>query len=655
MKCSYIFAHSLPWSREGPTALPRDFHPNEERGMADPRRNIADQGSNPRRHSSGLVGRPAQRDGGEYQPIQNSQDSLPGYDSKNNPLLSKELPGFGEPQQKKYIDFTDTTAFLGTFAVFLAAFFAVSPFTSTPWRLGLTRQFQVIGLLLSAMNLCFLSLASKVFVLVEARFGPSYLQNYDAIICNSFIKSKTSIIWRGILILVAIVPVALSLAYKEFNHGTGHLAIGNKTGNYYGLFAPAGLQDRFVGLAYFMNTTVSFSGAIFDDPPMPSLPSAYGFNTLLLSNTSSAKLDAPSPEYVLAIQRRLMVDEAYNLTADVYATVTSYNNSVESHRDDDEFWNYYLSQMHDPPNQYLSQPNPSGDNSKDSYLESKLSGQDLYNGQSMSLLINSFFSTNTSWMFFAFIPTVLEYSNVSVHAEVFRQQAMLYHTRRENCTGTWRITYNSIQLVSGVCNKPPLPDERQNLFTSATMALPQWYMTSLTEFLGPFTHGTRNQSHWLMPASCTVFAGMYWSRATAFNVVGLLGLDTTTDSSKQATADTYYLVSDNAISSRPTMNSAPLLYLTLAVYPVLTALLLISTLLMYNTPLDSGFGMIALLAGVRTETLKLLNGASRSGKLKKSIRVTIDVHKSFTDKDLKNQHNEYVLDEYSRSKAAPPM
>ena len=630
--------------------------------MADPRRNIPDHGSNPRRHSSGLALRPARRDSGEYQPVQNSQDSPPeepGYNSNHDSLLTKDLPGFGEPRRKKYTDFADTTAVLGTLAVFLAAFITVSPSTSTPWRLGLTRQFQVIGFLLSAMNQCFLSLAPKVFVLIEARLGPSYLQNYDAIPCNSFIKTKTSIIWRGILIVVAIVPIALSLAYKEFSHGTGHLAIGNKTGSYYGLFPPAGLQDRLVGLAYFMNTTVSFSGAIFDDPPMPSLPSAYGFNTLLLSNTSSAKLDAPSPEYVLAIQGNLMVNEAYNLTADVYATVTSYNDSVDSHRDDDEFWNYYLSQMHDPPDQYLSQPNPSGNDSKDSYLESKLSGQDLYNGVSMSLLINSFFSTNTSWIFFAFIPTDLEYSNVSVHAEVFRKQAMLYHTRRESCTGTWRITYNSIQLLSGVCNKPPLPDERQNLFRNATLALPQWYMTSLSEFLGPFTQGARNQSHWLMPASCTVFAGMYWSRLTAFNVVGLLGLNVTTnqalDSSIQATADSYYLVVDNATSSRPTMNSAPLLYLTLAVYPALTALLLLSTLLTYNAPLDSGFGTIALLAGVRTETLKLLKGASLSGKLKKSIRVTIDVHKSFTDKGLRNQHNEYILDGNPRSKAAPSM
>lgn len=184
----------------------------------------------------------------------------------------------------------------------------------------------------------------------------------------------------------------------------------------------------------------------------------------------------------------------------------------------------------------------------------------------MSLMKNSFYKTNTSWMFFAFIPTALQYSDDSVHAEAFRQRAMLYHTRRESCTGTWRIIYNSIQLLSGACNKPPLPDERQMVFTNATMVLPQWYMTSLAEFLGTFTLGARQQIHWLMPASCTVFAGMYWSRVTAFNVGALLGHNATTNQAlyfkKQATADIYYLVVDNITFSRPTMNATSLLYLT---------------------------------------------------------------------------------------------
>ena len=76
----------------------------------------------------------------------------------------------------------------------------------------------------------------------------------------------------------------------------------------------AGLEDRFVGLTFFANSTMSFTAAIFDDPPLPSFPSAYGYNTLLLSNISSAKLDTPSPEYVRTIQESLITDESYSLT-----------------------------------------------------------------------------------------------------------------------------------------------------------------------------------------------------------------------------------------------------------------------------------------------------------------------------------------------------
>ena len=381
-------------------------------------------------------------------------------------LRSREIPpSYGKPQRKKWVELTDILALISSLVLLIAAFITVSPSISTPWKLALTRQFQVLGFLLSAMNTCFLSIVPKVLVLLEARFGPSYLQNYDAVLRNSFIKDRTNLLWRGLLVIITIIPIALSLAYKEFSHGLSHNKVGNHTGSFYGFLPLAGLQDRLVGLTFFANTTVSFTAAI--------------------------------------------IDETYYLTADVLATVTSDNNLIEGFREDDDFWNYYLSQMHDPPDQYLNQPNPSGDDSKNSYLESKLSGQDLYTGISTSLLMNSFFLTNSSWMFFCFIHTDLEQGNPTEHANIFRQRALLHNTRRENCTGTWRITFYSIESVDGACNKPPLPDVQQSQLTNTSLALPQWYMTTLTEYLGVFTTSGRNNSHWFLPATCTIFAGMY--------------------------------------------------------------------------------------------------------------------------------------------------
>ncbi|KAL6716141.1 hypothetical protein ACLMJK_005707 [Lecanora helva] len=330
-----------------------------------------------------------------------------------------------------------------------------------------------------------------------------------------------------------------------------------------------------------------------------------------------------------------MPDETYSLTADVLATVTTYNNSVERLRGDDQFWNHYLSQMHDPPNQYLNQPNSSGNHAKDSYLKSKLSGQDLYNNFSLSVQANSFFLTNSSSWSFCFLPTNVENSDVTTRANTFRQQALLYHTRREKCTGTWRITYNSIELTRGACNKSPLPEDRQTLLTNATLALPQWYMTALSEYLGPFTDTERNNNHWLLPATCTIFAGVYRSCIAASNTMDPRGPTRTTDQAIQASphnmSETIYHVFDTTISSRRTMDTSPLLYLTLAIHPVLITSLFVVAILLRTLPLDSGFGTVTLLAGVRVETLKLPKGVSLSGKLVKPIHVRIKAESGSTN------------------------
>ena len=108
------------------------------------------------------------------------------------PLLPKDLPGFGEPPRKKLIEIADIVAVVVSLVLFAIVFMTVSSCTSLPWKLDLTRQLQIMGLLLSAMYQCLLSLAPKIFVLVEARFCHSYLQNYDAIPRNSFMKDNTS-------------------------------------------------------------------------------------------------------------------------------------------------------------------------------------------------------------------------------------------------------------------------------------------------------------------------------------------------------------------------------------------------------------------------------------------------------------------------------
>ncbi|CAD6594074.1 MAG: hypothetical protein ASARMPREDX12_008555 [Alectoria sarmentosa] len=569
----------------------------------------------------------------------------------NHESLLKDLPDLGKPRAKRQLDISDILAVFGSILCLALTYVTVSPSSSIPWRLGVTRQFQIVGFLLSLMNQCFLTIAPKFFLLVEARFGHSYLQNYDAILRSSSTLPSTGFIWRGILMTVVLLPIGLGLAYKEFDHGISQVHVSNGTGSFYGLSAPAGLQESGggVGLSFMANATASFYSATYNDPIIPSFPQAYGFNTLVLSNGSSAKLDGPFPSYVESIQQNLGAGEVYVLTAPILGTVTRYNDSIESHRDDNDFWNYYLNQMSGDALNY----SPDAQNT---YIESHIDRQDMYNQQFISILMNNLGIRNTSWAFAAFVPANTVESKFSQFAETFKQNAMLFQTRRERCNGTWRITYNSVQLLNGSCYPPPLSDRSQILFTEATLAIPQWYIPSLVEYLSPFAT-TRNQSHWLIPTFSTVLNGMWWSRVLSENGYYTWGPNKTIFADPNPNdvlrSDLYYLVDDHVLSIRPTMNASPWLFIALALQPALTIILLFACLLMYTTPLDSGFGMVTLLAGARTETLKLLHSASFSGELKQRLRVKIAVEHRVTEDGLSRLRNEYILGDDSPNGRLP--
>ena len=565
-------------------------------------------------------------------------DDLTAVDLDAN-SLPRDLPDLGKPRAKRHLDKSSILAVVGSLSCLAITCFTVLPHFSIPWKLGVTRQFQILGFLLSLMNQCFLTVASTFFLLVEARFGHSYLQNYDAILRNSFTLPSTNYAWRGTLMTVILMPISLGLVYKEFDSGIAESRITNNTGSFYGLTAPAGLQESGAGsqgLSFMANGTLSFYSATYKDPIIPSFPQAYGFNTLLLSNESSAKLDAPFPDYVELIQENLRVGETYVLTAPVLGTVTSYNDSIESHRDDDNFWSYYLNQ--------IGGDNPS--DSQDEKIGSGLYMQDIFgSGRYMTIFMNNLNLRNTSWIFAGFVPV----ENLTTQSDAgagFKKTSMLFQTQRKQCNGTWRITYNSVQLLNGSCDQPPLSDRSQVLFTNATFAIPEWYVPSFVEYLAPFT-ASRQQSVWLIPTFTTIVNGVFWSRALALNYVGGCGpnksIPIDSNPNDILTTDLCYHIDDYVLSARPAMNTSPWLFIALSVQPALTIAFLFASLSMYSTPLDRGFGMIALLAGVRTKTLKLLQGASFSGELNQRLRVKIAVQDCITEKGHTIPRNEYIL------------
>lgn len=461
--------------------------------------------------------------------------------------------------------------------------------------------------MLSIMNQCLRVVAPKAFLITEAKFGKSYLQNYDAILRNSVFLSHTGFVWRAILLALIALPTGLSVAYKEFIEGSGSLDL-RDTGGYYGMAGPGGLSSagQHIGVSLMVNASLPFILASSNDsvPPL-STDRAYGFNTLLLSDNRTAFLDAPMPDYVSSIQSNLSAGETWTVEAMVTATIAKYNNTAERHRNDTAFWDYYINEQY------------SGTGS--------IFKADLYNQHEVDLLVNNFNDQNASWCFLA-----LAYTDANVNrTAVFQATALQFNVRRDLCRGTWLISNDSIQLTNGACDEAPLDDSAQKMFTNTTLTFATYYLPILSEYLGPFAV-SRNESQWLFPTLTTVVAGMYWSRMTGENGFYSWGPNPSVDvppsnANHSKRSDVYYYVPDHIRSTRPTMHATWVLYFVLTVQPFLTLALFVAALSYYQAPLDSGFGMIAILAGARHETLKLLWGASMSGKTSEPVRMKIAV------------------------------
>jgi len=371
----------------------------------------------------------------------------------------------------------------------------------------------------------------------------------------------------------------------------------------------------------------------------------YGFNTVLLSNTSAALLDAPMPDNITSIQNKMNGLDSAIMSATVHGTVTTYNNSVESHRNQSKFWDTSLNTFGNGTSKYL-------------YHEQ------IHNAKSLGLLMNQYSGNDETCCSAEFYDDPSDIDNQDKALDRFHENALQFSTHRASCHGTWSLTRDSVQLTEASCGGL-LPETSQRIFTSAQFENGHYYVGSLIEYLGPFSI-TRNQSQWLVPSFSTLIASMYWSRATAKDGFYSWGTDknasllvdpTLPMSAKRE--EIYYPANDTVTFQRQTINRSFVLYLALAIQPILSTIHLLAGWVLYTVPLDNGFGMIALLAGVRPEGLKLLKGASLSGALAKPLRVKMLVHmedegeKNPGKKGHEDTRIEYVLGEAGRNNRIP--
>lgn len=408
------------------------------------------------------------------------------------------LPELGVPTKKPRVRFLDIAVLIVSFGCCAVAVMIVR-YPIIAWFLGYQYKLVVIGLMLSIMSVCLSYSRTYLLVLLEARFGRSTLQNYDAILQRTMYGPRTDFHWRLVLLVLWLLPLGLSVAYKLFSVTFVSTATTYTRPIDFGFFSPTGLEKAGYGVALMANISLPFmqettSPDNFDaDPPWKFEPRTYGLNTLSISNTATAVLDLPSPQFIDSFREDLQPGETWHLQADVIATVARVNSTIEQHRkfsnsSSSEFWKYH-------------------------WDRAPQRAEGLWSNDWKIWMVNNQKEHDQSWLFLSIQPDPSEESE-------FWARAKMFSIWREPCTGEWNITRTTMQLVDGKCDTDRVPESldstHRKILTTTSLGLDQYYLPTLLEVLGPFSI-ERNDSEWLLPTMTATVAGMMYSRVTALN------------------------------------------------------------------------------------------------------------------------------------------
>lgn len=472
--------------------------------------------------------------------------------------------------------------------------------------LGQTNQLIVIGFLLAIMGYCTQVQVRHLSFLIEAHFGESTLQDYQALLLNDAWDRNIGILPQFILLSLFALPLGLSASYKNYVGGFTSLDVSSSDAGF-GLTAEPGKQRIGNGLSLLVDAYLPY----WIDP---AFPRTYGFNMYVHSNTTTALLDGPLPAHIRQLQSTLASGNSLLLTARVNATVAQLSPLSMEERHNSTLWNqtYFLYDTTSEALQYSA---------------------DLFSGANSGILSEQFYTTdgvvyytgNNSQMFMALWNTTLN--------ETFESTAQRILLSRRQCTGVWNITSSAISLQSGL----DLQDAAAAL-TDTDQSLIQNNRLGLEGFFGPFIaeYDWHNRgSVWDDPLPGTssfhrnvstvsaLAATMAWAR-----LVSLDGPERTNESWNT----TSYAKMFDEIRTRKiveTLKHSAVLLVILSVHPLLTILAMVGRRWLYSVPIGEGFGIISLLGGIRPDDLHLLKGSTLSGKLAASVKLHFQVDDSY--------------------------
>lgn len=522
----------------------------------------------------------------------------------------------GKPSRKHLINVVDALATLLCALCLIGSIVVVSPSFSYAAQLAYTRQIIAVGFLLGVMTQCMLRTVPHAFLLIEARYGRSTLQNFDGILRWTPLANNLGAIWRLSLLILLLLPLGLSIGYKRYTGGVGY-GKSSTTDVGLGPTAPPGTQG--IGISTTVtNATSPFIAATTNSELLPDFNNGsspvYGYNLVLLSETQAAALDAPLPESITSIQQALGSNEAARISADVRGTVSQYHQLTDSDRSNASW---------DGPWQYGAWRDT-----------------ELYNGFKFGFLAVSnagsddYGSFNSSWIYLGAFNATTASSTDQIS---FQKSAALVTVSRKLCHATWNITSSSVILASATCDGDLW--EGYQFYTNSQLGVADTMPPIMSEYLASFAT-SRNSSRWIKPTFAVSVAAMYQSRIASSSggvPVQTNGLITNywytdsqhrNDSTFNLTTQVYterYNGTLTSITQRPVLRADTSLYVLLSIQPFLTILGFLTICSLHRVPLAHGFGLILLLAGVERENLDILEGATLSGETKKSVSVAINI------------------------------
>ena len=483
----------------------------------------------------------------------------------------------GEPAYRKPVNFNDVFI-LTTLMLCSAAALITVRVTAVAIYLGQTYQLVLLGFLLGIMALCSQRQCLRFFLVIQARYGDSTLQNFEAILrFDAFSTDITRPVKFALLSLFAL-PLGISAAYKLFTGGVV-TRDADSVGGLFGLSGPPGTQRLGNGLSLMVNATLPFI-------VKPSISKAYGSNMYVVSNDTTAMLDGPVPAYVSELRSGLTDSQSIEVSALVNATVGSARNPTDKARRNQSFG---------------------------------------VEANSIPLYPGTFaFLTDPNNHSMIYVSTSGRTGNDS---ETFGSQAVGVFLERRRCNGTWRITRSSIDLQHASCQNQPYGN--QGVLTKNYMALEQ-YIPQLAEFLTqPYNHSQQNPAH--IEIAIPVVTAMIWSRVVSLNGPEIANASWILPEGRFPSplfghkALEYY-----APLVEPKMNAIALrqsgwLYLVIMVNPIITLIVTAWKARLYTTAVGEGFGLIAILAGIPSRSTRLFQGASLSGKLESPVKIRMAV------------------------------